>query len=156
MKGKLAGILIVGIALIAGAAIYYLQVYGYYEDVTYKVPEIQLTSVATGQLEPILAENIQAIDADSSPLRYRACFTTPHSQAMLTESFVVFETPEPLNAPGWFDCYDSREIGEALDNDQAIAYLAQADVHDGVDRVVAIFDDGRAFAWHQLNEKYQD
>jgi len=156
MKGKIAGILIVGISLIAGAAIYYLQVYGYYEDVTDKVREIQLTSVATGDLEPILADNIQAIDANSSPLRYRACFTTPHSQAMLTESFVVFETPEPLNAPGWFDCYSAREIGEALQNETAIAYLAEANVHDGVDRVVAVFDDGRAFAWHQLNEKYQD
>lgn len=145
-----------GISLIAGIAMYYLQVYGFYDEVSLEELEIQLTSVATGQLEPIMAENIQAIDAASSPLRYRACFTTPHSQAMLTESFVVYDRPEPLNAPGWFDCYDAAEVGEALDNDQAIAYLAEANVHDGVDRVVAIFDDGRAFAWHQLNEKYQD
>ena len=156
MKGKIAGVLIVGISLIAGIAMYYLQVYGFYDEVSLEELEIQLTSVATGQLEPIMAENIQAIDAASSPLRYRACFTTPHSQAMLTESFVVYDRPEPLNAPGWFDCYDAAEVGEALDNDQAIAYLAEANVHDGVDRVVAIFDDGRAFAWHQLNEKYQD
>ena len=50
----------------------------------------------------------------------------------------------------------AETVGKALENEQAIAYLAQANIHDGVDRVVAIFDDGRAFAWHQLNEKYKD
>jgi len=146
----------VGTSLLAGVVMYYLQVYGYYDEVSADDLQIELTSVATGLPEVILADNIQAIDADSSPLRFRACFTTSHSQAMLTESFVVYERAEPLNAPGWFDCYDAAEVGEALKNHLAIAYLAQADVHDGVDRVVAIFDDGRAFAWHQLNDKFSE
>ena len=154
MSGKVIGGIIVGSALIAGVAMYFLQVYAYFEEVA--VEEIFLTSVATGELEPIIAEDIQAIDATSSPLRFRACFTTSHSQAMLTETFVVYESPEPLTGPGWFDCYDATEVGRTLEAEGAIAYLGQADIHDGVDRVVAIFDDGRAFVWHQLNEKYQD
>ena len=156
MNGKIIGIFILVSAAVAGIAMYVLQVYAFYEDVPAEELEIHLTSVATGELEMILAEDVQAIDATSSPLKYRACFTTLHSQAMLTESFVVYERPEPLTAPGWFECYSAEDVGQALENEQAIAYLAQANIHDGVDRVVAIFDDGRAFAWHQLNEKYKD
>ena len=48
-----------------------------------------------------------------------------------------------------FHGYDVEATGDG-------AYLAQADIHDGFDRVVAIFDDGRGFAWHQLNEKYAE
>ncbi|MCP3969709.1 MAG: histidine kinase [Rhodobacteraceae bacterium] len=156
MTGKLIGAFIVLSSLAAGIAVYYLQVYGYYDDVSARIPQIHLTTVANGIPEPILADNIRAIDATSSPLRFRACFDTPHSQAMLTEEFVVYETPVPLVAPGWFDCFDAAAVGEALENEAAIAYLGQADIHEGVDRVVAVFDDGRAFSWHQLNEKYPD
>mgnify|MGYP000016458188 CR=1 FL=1 len=34
MSGKLIGILLVGLGLIAGAAMYWLQVYAYYDEVT--------------------------------------------------------------------------------------------------------------------------
>ncbi|KMW56759.1 Pyruvate carboxylase [Candidatus Rhodobacter oscarellae] len=118
--------------------------------------QIKLTLVATDTPDLILAENVQAIDGSSSPLRFRACFETPHDHAMLTVTYVVHTAPEPLIAPGWFDCFDAKAIGAALEADQAIAYLGEAEIADGVDRVIAIFDDGRGFAWHQLNEKYKD
>ncbi len=156
MSGKIAGIFIVSAALIGGIALYYLQLYAFYDEVPAGDLEIQLTLVATGDAEAIDATDIQAIDANSSPIRYRACFVTSHSQAMLTETFQVYEGAVPLTAPGWFDCFDAEEIGEALENDLAIAYLSVADVHDGIDRVAAIFDDGRGFVWHQLNEDFQD
>ena len=156
MDGRIVGVFTVASALIAGIAMYFLQVYGFYEEVAEGDYQVELTSVATGELEIILAEDVRAIDASSSPLRFRACFTTSHSQAMLTESFVVYSNPVPLTGPGWFDCFDAVEVGETLENEQAIAYLAQADIHDGIDRVIAIFDDGRGFAWHQLNEKYAE
>ena len=135
---------------------YFLQVYAFYDELPQGGYEVQLTSVATGELEPILATDIRAIDADSSPLRFRACFTTSNSTAMLTESFVIYDKPVPLTAPSWFECYNAEAVGDALEANQAIAYLAQKDVHDGVDRVIAIFDDGRAYAWHQLNDKFSE
>ena len=145
-----------GTALFAGIAIYYLQVYAYYDKVNLETVDLRLTSVVSGQPEPVLVENVRAIDADSSPLRFRACYTMPNSIAMLTETFVIYDHPEPLTAPGWFDCFDANALGEALEKHQAIAFLAQENIHDGIDRVVAVFDDGRAYAWHQLNEKYKD
>ena len=151
MNGKIAGISIVGTAIVAAAAMYYFQEYGYTIDVATDAP-VQLTTLA-GPREDILTENLQAYDATSSPLRYRACFTTPQSQAMLTETYKVVDDPVPLTGPRWFDCYDAATVGAALETGEAIAFLGQADIHEGVDRVVAVFPDGRAFVWHQLNEK---
>jgi hypothetical protein len=36
---------------------------------------------------------------------------------------------------------------------EALAFLSEPNIHPGVDRVVAVFPDGRAFAWHQLNQR---
>lgn len=150
--GKVLVSFIVVSAIAAGILMYYLQVYGFYEEVTpLGVEDVQLTSVSTGVSEPILYENFKAIDSDSSPLRYRACFTTPMSEAMLTETYVLYDSPVPLVAPGWFDCFDAQAIGAALEEGQAIAFLGTANITYGFDRVVAIFPDGAGYAWHQMN-----
>ncbi|MXQ06694.1 histidine kinase [Alphaproteobacteria bacterium GH1-50] len=151
MNGKVIGGALVLSGLIAGAAMYYLQVYAFYEDVSADVENVQLTTVSGGQPEPILSENIKAIDADSSPLRYRACFETPMSQAMLTETYVLYDEAVPLNAPEWFDCFDADAVGAALEEGRALAFLGTANITYGIDRIVAITDDGRGFVWHQIN-----
>ena len=157
MTGKFAAGFIVVSALVAGIAIYYLQVYAFYEEVAFTPgQEITLTTIESGQPEPILAEGITGIDADSSPLRFRACFHTPLTQAMLSETYRAYDGAEPLVAPSWFDCFNAVEIGTALERGEALAFLSQANVHADVDRVVAVFPDGRAFAWTQLNPAAKD
>jgi hypothetical protein len=157
MNGKFAAGSIVISAAVAGIAIYYLQVYAFYEPVTFTPgSEITLIPLGSGQPEPIVTEGVTGIDADSSPLRFRACFTTPLSHAMLSETYVAYPGAEPLVAPGWFDCFDAVEIGTALERGEALAFLSQASVATNVDRVVAVFPDGRAFAWHQLNPAAKD
>ena len=152
MNGKIPALVILMFALIAGAAVYYLQEYAYYEPASFTPgKEIRLTLIESGQPEPILAENIEGIDADSSPLRFRACFHTPMSQAMLTETYKTYANAVPLIAPTWFGCFDANAIGAALEKGEAIAFLSQANIAPQVDRVVAVFPDGRAFAWHQLS-----
>ena len=107
---------IVASAVFAGAALYYLQVYAYYVEVTAEVAKVQMTSVVSGVPEPILFENYKGIDSDSSPIRYRACFDTQLSQAMLTETYVTYQGATPLVAPGWFDCFDAVTIGDAIES----------------------------------------
>jgi len=140
--------LLIGAA--AGGVLYYQQVYAYYEEVGFSPEAVQLTSLSTGEAESIVVDNFDAIDAISSPLRYRACFQTPLSQAMLTETYVIIDNPEPRVAPGWFDCFDAAQIGADLRTD-AIAFLGVENVQYGIDRIVAIYPDGRGFAWHQIN-----
>lgn len=138
-------------ALIAGAAMYYLQVYAFYDEVTATNEDVVLTSLYSGAPEPILFENFKGIDSTSSPIRYRACFETPTSLALMTETYVMVDEAEPLVAPEWFDCFDAQEIGEALEAGDALAFMGSENIQYGIDRIVAVFADGRAYAWNQIN-----
>lgn len=137
-------------AAAAGGLLYYQQVYAYYEDVEFGEDAVVLTTAATGMERPIVVTTFDAIDATSSPLRYRACFQTPLRPALLAETYVVVDNPEPRVAPRWFDCFDAARIGADLRGD-AVAFLGVENVQYGIDRIVAIYPDGRGYAWHQIN-----
>ena len=129
---------------------YYLQVYGLYDEV--KTSDVQLVSVVDDLPESISFDNFQAIDSQSSPIRYRACFTTDLSISLLSETYVGLEKASPRNAPKWFDCFNAAAIGAELAAGTAVSFLGQKNVHFGVDRIVAITDDGRGYIWHDLND----
>lgn len=156
MNGKLVAGSIVLIAVLAGIGGYWLQEYAFYEKVTFTPgSEIVLTPISSALPEAIPVHDLQGIDATSSPLRFRACFTSEVSLATLTETYKVYEAPTPLNAPSWFSCFDAGKITDALATGEAVAFLSQTNVVPNtndveVDRVVAVFPDGRAYAWNQL------
>lgn len=151
MTGRIAVTMILGAALILGAAMYYLQVYHFYEEIPAEDGNVQLVSVAVGEPEPVMFENFKGIDATSSPIRYRACFDLAMSIATLTETYAVHPAPEPLVAPGWFDCFDAEAVGAALETGEAVAFLSSENTPYGIDRVVAVFADNSAVAWDQIN-----
>ena len=132
-----------------GAVLYYLQVYGYYREVPAGDGVMLVTE--GGEPEPIPFADFRAIDADSSPIRYRACFTTTLPPGDL-ERFAAVPDVVPRNAPGWFDCFDAEAIAAELAAGTARTYLGAKNVHYGVDRIVAITDDGRGYAWQELND----
>ena len=148
--GKFLAVLLLGSAVIAGASMYYLQVYGLYDEV--KTSDVQLVSVVDDLPESISFDNFQAIDSQSSPIRYRACFTTDLSISLLSETYVGLEKASPRSAPKWFDCFNAAAIGAELAAGTAVPFLGQKNVHFGVDRIVAITDDGRGYIWHDLND----
>lgn len=146
--GRAFVLFILASAALAGAGIYYLQVYGYYTELSPAEAARQTVTLADGTQAPLAVTRAQAIDAGSSPIRYRACLTAAEPDpATLTP----YPGAEPLNAPGWFDCFDAAALGAALAAGTARAYLAQADTPWGIDRVIAFTDDGRAFVWPQIN-----
>ncbi len=152
-SGKVLAGAIVLSGLVAGVAVYYLQVYHFYEEIPASGHgDVTLTSVVTGVPEPIIADDFQAIDADSSPIRYRACFTTPMSIPMLTETYELYDGGEPRVAPGWFDCFDAEAIGAQIDAGTALVFVSERNREFGIDRVVAITDDGRGYVWHEVND----
>ena len=137
------------IAVIAGAAMYYLQVYAFYEDAPV-IDEIEMTAY-TGDVEPVAINNFQGIDSESSPVRFRACFDMTLSLPTLTETYVASVEAEPLVAPGWFDCFDAQQIGADLESGTAFAFLGTENIEYGIDRIVVVYPDGKAFAWTQIN-----
>jgi hypothetical protein len=148
--GKFLAVLLLGSAVIAGASMYYLQVYGLYDEAT--TQEVRLVSVVDDLPEAISFDNFEAIDSQSSPIRYRACFTTDLSLSLLTETYVGLEKATPRNAPEWFDCFDAAASAAELEAGTALPFLGQKNVHFGVDRIVAITQDGRGYIWHDLND----
>jgi hypothetical protein len=149
--GRVLSIGILVAALIAGVAMYYLQVYHFYEEVRPAseggTVDMRIT-LADGGTRDLPVRDFAGIDADSSPIRFRACFETDLPQDM---ALATYESAEPLNAPGWFDCFDAEAIGAALQEGRARAYLGQKNITYGIDRVLAVTGEGRAFAWHQIN-----
>ena len=148
--GKFLAVFLLGSAVIAGASMYYLQVYGLYDEV--KTSDVQLVSVVDDLPKSISFDNFQAIDSLSSPIRYRACFTTDLSISLLSETYVGLDKVSPRNAPKWFNCFDAAAIGAELMAGTAVPFLGQKNVHFGVDRIVAITNDGRGYIWHDLND----
>lgn len=149
--GRVAVGFIVLSATLGGVFLWYTAERAFYEPVVFTPgDEIRLVPLASDQPEPILVEGIEGTDAESSPIKFRACFRTPMSLAMLTETYRPYENAVPLNAPSAFPCFDAAAIGAALQTGEAVAFLSEPGIHPGVDRVVAVFQDGRAFAWHQL------
>lgn len=153
MSGKLLGLGLLAVGLVAGAVMYYLQVYGFYAPVSQaEAGGVALVSVVSGAPEPLAVTAFEAIDADSSPIRFRACFQTDTSLAALTESYVLLDGPDPRNAPHWFGCFDAEALGAEIAAGSARTFLGQKNIRFGVDRVVAITADGRGYIWHELND----
>lgn len=156
MNGKLVAGFIVLAAAVAGVGVYWLQEYAFYAPVVFTPgQEISLTAPNSAAPQPIVVSDAQGIDAISSPLRYRACFTAQDPISSLTAAFMPYPSATPLNAPSWFTCFDAGAITQALADGTAVAFLGQANIlpNSGnvqVDRVIAVFPDGQAFAWNQL------
>lgn len=153
MNGRVVAGFLVAAALAAGVGVYYTQEYAYYRTIApgTEGARIRLTD-RTGALREVPVAEFQGVDADSSPLRYRACLRIDLPEEELTRDFTPWPRAEPRIAPRHFPCFDAARIGEDLKAGRARALLAQRDIAPGVDRVVAVYPDGRAYVWHQPNE----
>jgi len=149
--GKIMASMLVLVALLAGVAVYYLQVYGFYEDVNEitGAREIVMT-LPDGSTRPVAVSDFKAIDASSSPIRWRSCFTLDPAEVA---DAAPYPAATPLNGPGWFQCYSAKALTADLEAGNARAILGQSEVRPDVDRVLVVYPDGRAFGWHQLNDK---
>ena len=144
--GRIAAVVLIGLGLAGGAAAYYFQVYAFYDRLEPR-ESFALTPMGAAAPQPVPISGFEGIDSDSSPLRFRACFTLQAS----VDAYAPHPAPTPLIAPGWFDCFDAEAIGADLERGAARALMAEAHFEYGFDRVVAVYPDGRAYAWHQIN-----
>lgn len=149
MSGRLIAIALVFSGLVAGAAMYWLQVYAFYRTVELGRDVTLLVQTSEGP-EEVSPQGFEAIDATSSPIRFRACFRLEDAADFLDRA-VPAEDAVPLNAPGWFDCFDAAQLGADLAAGRATAVLGEPHVVYGIDRILAIYPNGRGYAWDQIN-----
>lgn len=143
--GRLLVIFLLGATLLAGGGAYYLQVYGLYTQLP-EQSSVELTPIGAIGTQAFSVTNFRAIDSDSSPIRYRACFEIDVDPAALTP----YTGATPLNAPGWFDCFDAGTLTRALNDGRAQAVMGVSNIRYGIDRVVVLMD-GHGYAWQQIN-----
>jgi hypothetical protein len=141
MSGRrfVAGFVVV--VVLFAAALVWFQVFAFYGR----------SEVPAGFALP--AAGWEGIDATSSPLKLRACFGTDPEVA--AAGLEPAPDAAPLNAPFWFRCFDARAIAQDLDAGRATAYAVARDAPEGFDLMVAVYPDGRAYLWRQLNERFR-
>ena len=149
-RGQLVTSAILLTAVAAGSLLWWTETRAYYEPVSLDAVTISATTF-DGVVDPLPIADFEGIDADTSPLRFRACFTTPLSLALMTETYQPYEDATPLNTPGWFDCYDAGTLTRALETGSGLAFMGEHNIVYGIDQIVMITDDGHGYAWHQLN-----
>ena len=138
MSGRVFSIGLILFCVLFGVALWWFQTRGFYEETA------RSEVVVAGAVIPVDA--YQGIDADTSPLKLRSCFTAAPIDGPAPER------PDPLIAPGWFDCFDAKTISDDLKAGAARAILAESNVPYGFDRIIAQYPDGRAFQWRQINK----
>lgn len=150
--GQIAVIAIVGAAVLTGGGVWFAQQYGYYKEIDPQSgrADVVIVQREDGEARPLALSHFEGIDAESSPIRYRSCFVT---EPLGEDEALPYEGPTPLVGPGWFKCFDAGQLTRDLESGEAVAYLSVADIRPDVDRVIAIYPDGRGFSWHQYNEK---
>jgi len=146
--GRWVVLAILAITVIFGLGMWYAQTRAFYT--TLDSASLVVTS-PTGEVLPLPHDGFRGIDADSSPLRFRACFTLDEAGMAAAARAATHPDPEPLVAPAWFDCYDAATLGAAIETSEARAVMSMHEIARGVDRIIAVFPDGRAYAWQQLN-----
>lgn len=152
MKGKVVVGGILATALLMGAGLWYANQYAYYHEVSLG-PALAMTLVPKegGAPSQLSIKDFRGIDADTSPIRFRACFSVATPLPELGAHYAAYPGATPLLAPRWFSCFKAKAISLALASGEAKAFLAQKAVAPEVDRVIAVFPDGRAYAWQQLD-----
>lgn len=146
MNGKILVISLIIFTFVFSAALYYFQVFAFYKRAD------GLASIeAFGDIIPV--QNYRGIDSDTSGLKLRGCFDVDPQE--FTE-FPSLSRATPLSAPFWFNCFDHIKIQKAIDLGYAKAFLVSENEKDGIDRIVAVYPNGIAFQWRQLNSKYLD
>jgi len=147
-SGKWLVLVILGVTAIFGAAQWYFQTRAYYVPITMAEADLRVTRL-DGSVVPLEVSGFDGIDADTSPLRLRGCFTVADPAAL--SEVTPYDGAAPLVAPGWFSCFEADAIGAALEAGEITAYLGAENSPYGIDRIIAVGPDGTGYAWNQMN-----
>ncbi len=146
-SGKVLAGGIVAFAAVFGVGMWYAQVYAYYEEVT------DVTEVTVGN-ETFAIRDYDGINAPTSPLKMRGCFTFEDPKGAIVAGLRT-EDAVPIKPPYWFECFDTEQIQADIESGLATPIMAGLDEGDGADLYIAIYPDGRAYRWRQPNGKYE-
>jgi hypothetical protein len=146
MRGRVLVLWFLGFVVVFAAALVYFQFFAFYD----RVAGVRSLTVA-GDVVPVAGYD--GIDASSSPLKLRGCFTLDPA---LLAGLEPAQDATPLTAPPWFGCFDAGRLTEDLASGGASAYAAARDAPEGFDVMLAVYPDGRGYIWRQLGAAFRD
>ena len=150
MNGKAVALGILGAAVLAGGALYYLEQFHWYDVIEAGSGTIEIAAVE-GEPIRLPVTLLRLAEGSSSPLKFRACFATATTSAAIDRRAQVYPDPVPTVAPITFPCFNADSIAAALASGNATAYLSRSNEPYGIDRVVALTETGGGYVWHQIN-----
>lgn len=135
---------LVAFLAIAGAALFYLQAYHYYQRVD------GATSIEIGGRDVAVRDYV-GLDNPALPLRLRGCFAFEDPEAAIAAGEPL-DGVRPFGAPFWFDCWDAAAIDAALRSGDAVAVLAGTGGEGdfATQTIVVVHRDGRGYLWRRL------
>ena len=110
---------------------------------------INLTPITGGAVEPALIKGQPVVAFSTDAKFYYACFQTSMSFGFLTETYVISDDATPAKPLGEMACYDQQKIAMDVASGEALSLVGERNIIEGIDRIIAVYPDGRAFAWHQ-------
>ena len=148
MRGRTLVLGFLAFVVVFVAGLVWTQFFAYYQR------EKGLPALAI-EGEAVAVAGYDGLDSASSPLKLRGCFTVdPASVARLAPPPAPRATP--LNSPFWFRCFDAAALTADLASGTARAFAIGRNEPEGFDRMLAVYPDGRAFVWRQLNERFAE
>lgn len=146
MTGRALMIGLLAFTALFGVALWWFQTRAFYEEIEAGTVTVQGASYPVSEW--------QGIDAATSPLKLRACFRLGAEARAAIARLEPYDEATPLTAPGWFDCFDAATLTTDIRAGRATPYLAAEEEFDGANRILALYDDGRAFMWRQLTPEF--
>lgn len=142
--GRLVVLGIAAATVLAGGVVYYLETFVHYQ----RVADVKEVSVGA---RAFAVSDYDGLTNDTLPLRLRGCFQVAEPEAVLSAGPPA-RHPTPFGAPGWFACWDAAELDADLKAGRAQAVVAEVSGEGKfeMERVVAVYPDGRAFQWRRL------
>ena len=148
MNGRSFILVCIAFLMIFTLLLFYFQNFAYYE-------RLEVKNRLLIEKQMIEVTNYYGIDASSSGLKLRECFTVT-DESFDIKNLTTYQKPTPLNAPFWFECFNAESITKDLNTNKAVAFLSKKEEFDGIDKVIVLYPDGTGYQWRQLNEKYMD
>lgn len=101
--------------------------------------------------QPLAVTAYRGLDNTALPLRLRGCFEFD-DPALALSAGPPAQEPAPFDAPFWFGCWRAAEIDEDLRAGRAQAVVAETSRSGEffLQRVVAIYPDGRGYQWRRF------
>ena len=148
MNGRPVIFVFIAFLFIFTLVLFYFQNFAFYE-------RLEVKNRLLVERKMVEITNYNGIDASSSGLKLRECFTVSDEDFDI-KGLTIYQKPTPLKAPFWFECFNAESITKDLNTNKAVAFLSKKEEFDGIDKVIALYPDGTGFQWRQLNDKYTD